>query len=176
MESSGTVLACRQLSDHPVRHILPAKMAPLMKYREATEVCKEQVFETERFIEGKDELSKEWDEFLQDYPECERFLDTETILKIDNGGSYVDRDDIVFPSSTYKVNLTGFSPEEVVVRTHGGKLNVVASHEQRNEDGSVYTKSDIMTEFRMPNTVNKENIVSELQEGMHLLVHTGADI
>lgn len=176
MESSGPVMACRQLGEHAVRHILPGKMAPLVKFREVSETCEEKVFDTANFIEGKDELSKEWDEFLQDYPECERFLDTDNCLKIENGGSYVDREDIVFPSSTYKVDLTGFTPEEVVVRTHGGKLNVIASHEQRNDDGSVYQKSDKMTEFRMPENVNKEKIVSELQEGMHLLVHTGADI
>ncbi|OQR70997.1 hypothetical protein BIW11_01586 [Tropilaelaps mercedesae] len=176
MESSGTVLACRQLGDHPVQHILPAKIAPLMKYCEATESCQEKQFDAERFAEGKDELSKEWDEFLQDYPECERFLDTDTLLKIENGGSYVDREDIAFPANTYKIDLTGFSPEDVVVRTYGGKLNVAATHEQRNDDKSVYKKSDMMKEFRMHDSVNKETIVSELQEGMSLLVHTGADV
>ncbi|XP_003737451.1 uncharacterized protein LOC100904346 [Galendromus occidentalis] len=176
MESSGAVLACRQLGDHPVRHILPAKMAPLMKYSEAKETCEVKEFDQESFAAGKDDLSQEWDEFVQDYPECERFLDTDTILKIQNGGSYVEREDIVFPASTYRVDLSGFSPEDVEVRTHGTKLNVSASHEQRNDDGSVYTKMDLVKEFRLPDTVDKDKLHSELQDGMHLLVHTGADI
>ena len=170
------MLACRQLSDHPVRHILPAKMAPLMKYCEASETCEVKEFDQESFAAGNDELSQEWDEFLQDYPECERFLDTETILKIQNGGSYVEREDIVFPANTYKIDLNGFKPEDVEVRTHGSKLNVIASHEQRNEDGSVYQKTDLVKEFRLPENVDKEKLHSELQDGMHLLVHTGADM
>lgn len=176
MDSSGPVMTCQQLGEQAIRHILPAKMAPLMKFREVTESCEEKVLDTASFVDGKDDLSKEWDEFLQDYPECERFLDTDNCLRIEGGGSYVERENIVFPASTYKVDLAGFSPEEVVVRTHGGKLAVAASHEHRNDDGSVYKKSDLVTEFRMPDTVNKEKIVSELQDGMHLLVHTKADI
>ena len=62
------------------------------------------------------------------------------------------------------VNVDGFEPEELIIKTVGQTVHFEAKHEQKTSDGHSYTSRNISQSFTLPRGVDPESVTSSLSK------------
>lgn len=73
---------------------------------------------------------------------------------------------VQYDDDSYKilVNVDGFEPEELIIKTVGNTVHFEAKHEQQTSDGHSYTSRNISQSFTLPRGVDPEAVTSSLSK------------
>jgi HSP20 family molecular chaperone IbpA len=80
------------------------------------------------------------------------------------GGDGISR--IQYDDDHYKilVNVCDFRPEDIIVKTVGGAVNLEAKREEKTSDGHSYSSRNISQSFTLPRGVNPESVTSAMSK------------
>ena len=62
------------------------------------------------------------------------------------------------------VNVDGFEPEELIIKTVGNTVHFEAKHEEKTSDGHSFTSRNISQSFTLPRGVDPESVTSSLSK------------
>jgi len=107
------------------------------------------------------------------------FFDDRSIFDRERSGSLFDRDDrslfaanseqsgvsrVQYDDDTYKilVNVEGYKPEELMIKTIDNTVHVEATHQEKTTDGRSYSTKSFNQSFTLPRGVNPDLVNSAL--------------
>lgn len=125
-----------------------------------------------------DPLQRDWDEFLEDFPQCSHYLEPgfldqkfPTLRKsVAPAGSEADEgnDKVV----VYDVDVKQFQPEDICVRVKDGNVLVVGKTETILNGGGKYSKEELLGGIRVLEDLEDDDVLLETTPDLRLRVST----
>lgn len=125
-----------------------------------------------------DPLQRDWDEFLEDFPQCSHYLEPgfldqkfPTFRKsVAPTGSEADEgsEKVV----VYDVDVKQFQPEDIYVRVKNGNVLVVGKTEKILNGGGKYSKEELLGGIRVLEDLEDDDVLLETTPDLRLRVST----
>lgn len=125
-----------------------------------------------------DPLQRDWDEFLEDFPQCSHYLEPgfldqkfPTLRKsVAPAGSEADEgsEKVV----VYDVDVKQFQPEDIYVRVKNGNVLVVGKTEKILNGGGKYSKEELLGGIRVLEDLEDDDVLLETTPDLRLRVST----
>lgn len=144
--------------------------------------CSRQVFE---MVERKeplvplddDPLQREWDEFIEDFPQCSRYLEPDFIdrnfpalSKRLSGDTMADASGGEEKVVVYDVDVKQFRPDDINVWVKDGNVSVVGRSEKVLNGGGKYVKEELLGGIRVPADVEADDVTLETTPELRLKI------
>ncbi|XP_070386404.1 uncharacterized protein [Dermacentor albipictus] len=144
--------------------------------------CSRQVFE---MVERKeplvplddDTLQREWDEFIEDFPQCSRYLEPDFIDRNFPALSKRLSEDATADASggeekvvVYDVDVKQFGPDDISIRVKDGNVSVVGCSEKVLNGGGKYLKEELLGGMRVPADIEANDVVLETTPELRLRI------
>lgn len=113
-----------------------------------------------------DPLQREWDEFVEDFPQCSTYLEPNFLEQNFPGlrkrvGSHDSgrgaEDNVV----VYDVDVKEFQPEDINISVDDGVLAIVGKKEKILNDGGKYVKEELVGGIRVPEDTEADDVSLE---------------
>lgn len=126
----------------------------------------------------EDPLQREWDEFIEDFPQCSRYLEPDFIdrnfpalRKRLSGDATADttgdeEDKVVI----YDVDVKQFRPDDVNVWVKDGNVSVVGRTEKVLNGGGKYVKEELLGGLRIPADIDADDVTLETTPELRLKI------
>lgn len=125
-----------------------------------------------------DPLQREWDEFIEDFPQCNRYLEPDFIernfpsLRQRLGGdeaagaSSGDKDRVLI----YDVDVKQFQPDDINVLVKDGNVSVLGRTEKIINGGGRYVKEELLGGIKVPDDVETDDVDVEMTPELRLKI------
>ncbi|KAL1422929.1 hypothetical protein MTO96_021587 [Rhipicephalus appendiculatus] len=126
----------------------------------------------------EDPLQREWDEFIEDFPQCSRYLEPDfidrnfpTLRKRLSGDATADTNgDEEAKVVIYDVDVKQFRPDDVNVLVKDGNMSVVGRTEKVLSDGGKYIKEELLGGLRIPADIDADDVTLETTPELRLKI------
>lgn len=125
-----------------------------------------------------DPLQREWDDFIEEFPQCNRYLEPDFIernfpsLRQRLGGAEAagasgdDKDRILI----YDVDVQQFPPENIKVSVKEGNVSVLGRTEEILNGGGRYLKKELLGAMKVPDEVETNDVDVEVTPEQRLKI------
>ncbi|KAH8033762.1 hypothetical protein MRX96_031278 [Rhipicephalus microplus] len=126
----------------------------------------------------EDPLQREWEEFIEDFPQCSRYLEPNfidrnfpTLRKRLSGDARADtNDDEGDKVVIYDVDVKQFRPDDVHVRVKDGNISVAGRTEKVISGGGKYSKEELLGGLLIPTDIDANDVTLERTPELRLKI------
>lgn len=125
-----------------------------------------------------DPMQREWDEFLEDFPQCSQYLEPGFLdqnfpaLRKSVERQQPESDGGAEKVVVYDVDVKEFQPEDISVRVKDGNVLIIGKSEKILNGGGKYSKEEILGGIRVPEDVEDDDVLLETTPDLRLRVST----
>lgn len=125
-----------------------------------------------------DPLQREWDDFVEEFPQCDRYLEQDFIernfpsLRQRFGGAEAagasrdDKDRILI----YDIDVKQFQPDNIKVLVKEGDVSVLGRTEEILNGGGRYVKEELLGVMKVPDEVETNDVDVEMTPEQRLKI------
>lgn len=124
-----------------------------------------------------DPLQREWDEFVEDFPQCSRYLESDfmdrnfpALRRRVSGDAAAAGGDDGGKVVIYDVDVKQFRPDDIDVWVKDGNVSVAGRNEKVLDGGGKYVKEELLGGIRVPADVEADDVTLETTPELRLKI------